>query len=120
MSDGSSGGYDGPATATFSGGAAGVLCLAGGLILLHRRMFDPRIRANSSFGDAAILALLIGQVSLRRAVDEFMSHYHLERNHQGLGNQLIREWARNARTDGPVQRRQRLGGMLSFYYKAAV
>lgn len=50
--------------AIVAGGAAGVLCLAGGLILLHRRMFDPRIRANSSFGDAAILALLIGQVSL--------------------------------------------------------
>jgi transposase InsO family protein len=64
--------------------------------------------------------ILIGQGSLRRAVDEFMSHYHLERNHQGLRNQLIREPARNERTDAPVRRRRRLGGMLSFYYKAAV
>ena len=36
-----------------AGGIAGVLCLAGGLILLHRRLFDPRIRATSSFGDTA-------------------------------------------------------------------
>lgn len=39
-----------------AGGVAGVLCLAGGLMLLHRRLFDPRIRATSSFGDTAILA----------------------------------------------------------------
>jgi transposase InsO family protein len=64
--------------------------------------------------------ILVGQGSLRRAIDEFMSHYHLERNHQGLGNQLIREPVRNERADGPVHRRQRLGGMLSFYYRAAV
>ena len=46
------------------GGAAGVLCLTGGLILLHRRLFDPRIRKTSSFGDTAILILLMIQVSL--------------------------------------------------------
>ena len=63
--------------------------------------------------------ILVGQGSLRRAVDQFMSHYHLERNHLGLGNQLIREPIRNERTDGAVHRRQRLGGMLSFYYRAA-
>jgi nitrate reductase gamma subunit len=46
------------------GGVAGVLCLAGGLLLLHRRLFDPRIRATSSFGDTAILALLLAQLCL--------------------------------------------------------
>jgi nitrate reductase gamma subunit len=46
------------------GGAAGVLCMAGGLMLLHRRLFDPRIRATSSFGDTAILALLLVQLAL--------------------------------------------------------
>jgi transposase InsO family protein len=63
--------------------------------------------------------ILVGQGSLRRAIDQFMAHYHLERNHQGLGNQLIRELVRSAIVDGPVRRRQRLGGMLNFYYRAA-
>lgn len=50
--------------AIVAGGVAGVMCLAGGLLLLHRRLFDPRIRATSSFGDTAILILLMTQLSL--------------------------------------------------------
>lgn len=46
------------------GGIAGVMALIGGLILLHRRIADPRIRANSTFGDTAILALLVAQLVL--------------------------------------------------------
>jgi hypothetical protein len=34
--------------------------------------------------------IFLGQASLRRAIGEFMSHYHTERNHQGLANRLIR------------------------------
>jgi len=50
--------------AIVAGGGAGILCLVGGLLLLHRRLFDPRIRANSSFGDTAILVLLMVQLVL--------------------------------------------------------
>src|SRR3990167_4408736 len=50
--------------AIVAGGIAGVFAIAGALILLHRRVFDPRIRANSSFGDTAILALLTAQLAL--------------------------------------------------------
>ncbi|HEX5377736.1 MAG TPA: respiratory nitrate reductase subunit gamma [Phenylobacterium sp.] len=50
--------------AIVAGGIAGVMCLAGGLLLLHRRLFDPRIRKNSSFGDTAILVLLMTQLGL--------------------------------------------------------
>jgi nitrate reductase gamma subunit len=46
------------------GGIAGVLCFVGLLILLHRRLFDPRIRATSSFSDIAVLALLLMQLCL--------------------------------------------------------
>ena len=46
------------------GGAAGVLCFIGIVMLLHRRLFDPRIRANSSFGDTSILILLFLQLML--------------------------------------------------------
>lgn len=50
--------------AIVAGGIAGLMCLTGGLLLLHRRVFDPRIRKTSSFGDTAILALLLVQLSL--------------------------------------------------------
>lgn len=46
------------------GGLAGVACLMGGLLLLHRRVFDPRVRQTSSFGDTAILAILLTQLFL--------------------------------------------------------
>jgi putative transposase len=63
--------------------------------------------------------IFIGQASLRRAVCEFMAHYHAERNHQGLGNRLVRGHATAVDLNGIVQRRQRLGGMLSYYYREA-
>lgn len=50
--------------AIVAGGVAGAMCLAGGLLLLHRRVFDARIRSTSSFGDTAILALLLAQLCL--------------------------------------------------------
>lgn len=46
------------------GGIAGMACLVGLLMLLHRRLFDPRIRVNSSFSDIAVLFLLLGQLLL--------------------------------------------------------
>jgi putative transposase len=63
--------------------------------------------------------IFVGQASLRRAIGEFIAHYHLERNHQGLGNRLIRPAATLQTPSAQVHRRQRLGGMLSFYYGAA-
>lgn len=46
------------------GGIAGTLALAGATILLHRRLFDPRIRKTSSFSDIMILVLLWVQLML--------------------------------------------------------
>jgi len=60
-----------------------------------------------------------GGQSLRRAIDEFMAHYHEERNHQGLKNSLIRPCAKDAPNDRDVTRRRRLGGTLNYYYRAA-
>ena len=49
----------------------------------------------------------------------YLAHYHTERNHQGLDNQLIaREGAVGGQT-GPVVRRERLGGLLSYYHREA-
>ena len=53
------------------------------------------------------------------AAAEFVVHYHGERNHQGLGNQLIHPERRSLGAGTSVSRRQRLGGMLNFYHPAA-
>jgi len=61
--------------------------------------------------------ILFGESSLRRALREFVEHYLLERNHQGIGNELIEgEPSAGSRE---VQRRERLGGLLSYYQRAA-
>ena len=46
------------------GGVAGAMAITGGAMLLHRRLFDPRVRANSSFADTGILVLLCAQLVL--------------------------------------------------------
>ena len=56
--------------------------------------------------------LLIGEGSLRRAIRQFVDYDHRERNHQGLGNQLILPPPAPVRLHGPISCRQRLGGML--------
>ncbi len=63
--------------------------------------------------------ILLGEGSLRKAIHAFVMHYHHERNHQGLGNQLIMKDESYARRTGAIQRRQRLGGMLNYYYRQA-
>jgi len=50
--------------AIWIGGLAGILCLLGIALLTHRRVYDTRIRATSSFGDIAILLLLLAQLLL--------------------------------------------------------
>ena len=62
--------------------------------------------------------IFVGQGSLRRAVAEYMTHYHAERNHQGLENRLIVPAATEA-NDGRVHCHARLGGTLNYYYRAA-
>jgi hypothetical protein len=56
---------------------------------------------------------------LRTAIQNFIAHYHTERNHQGLSNRLINPEVGHLGNTGEVQRRQRLGGMLNYYYRAA-
>jgi putative transposase len=63
--------------------------------------------------------ILFGEGSLRKAIHEFLEHYHLERNHQGLGNQLIIAPQADVHIQGAIRRRSRLGGMLNYYYRQA-
>lgn len=50
--------------AVLAGGIAGVMALLGGILLAHRRLFDPRIKPHSSFADTGILLLLMLQLVL--------------------------------------------------------
>jgi putative transposase len=60
----------------------------------------------------------LGERHFRRALADFVVHYHRERNHQGLGNQVI-DGLEVQPQKGRVWRRQRVGGLLSYYYRAA-
>ena len=62
----------------------------------------------------------LGERHLRTVVSEYTQHYHLERNHQGLDNQLIsRSPDRSADMDRDVLCNERLGGILKNYYRIA-
>jgi hypothetical protein len=55
----------------------------------------------------------------RRAAREFLVHYHRERNRQGLENRLIEPPSWLDTRDWSLRQRERLGGMLSYYYRPA-
>jgi len=63
--------------------------------------------------------ILFGEGSLRKAIREFVEHYHRERHHQGLGNRLIIQEPLVAGNAAAVERHSRLGGMLNYYYRQA-
>jgi putative transposase len=63
--------------------------------------------------------ILFGEGAVRKATSEFMARYHSERNHLGLDNALICPEPEHAGAEGEVQRRERLGGLLNYYYRKA-
>jgi transposase InsO family protein len=63
--------------------------------------------------------IFFGELSLRQATREYLEHYHRERNHQGLNNRLLEPDAEVGKTAGTVQCRERLGGLLRYYQRAA-
>ena len=63
--------------------------------------------------------IFFGEVSLRKAINEFLVYYHHERNHQGLGNRLIDPQHEIGSVEGTVTCRERLGGVLRYYFRNA-
>jgi transposase InsO family protein len=61
----------------------------------------------------------LGERHLRELLREYLGHYHAERNHQGLSNALIEPANDNQAAIGRVLRRNRLGGLLSYYHRVA-
>ena len=97
----------------------------GGTEVIRLPPMSPNLNAHAerfvrSIKDECLNRMIFfGQASLRRAIGEFMAHYHEERNHQGLENRLIRGIPSVAENEGAIHRRPRLGGMLNYYYRAA-
>jgi hypothetical protein len=63
--------------------------------------------------------ILFGERSLRRALSEYVDHFHAERNHQGKGNVLLFPRNTDRHREGPVRCRERLGGLLRYYHQEA-
>jgi transposase InsO family protein len=63
--------------------------------------------------------IFFGEDMLRNAIREFVVHYHLERNHQGLENRLLVPLEITSMWTAVVQKRERLGGLLNYYYREA-
>ena len=85
------------ALAVFGGGSAGIISFIGASMLLHRRLFDARIRKHSTFADTGILALLWLQLALGLAtVPISLGHMN--------GEQMVRfmSWANGIFTFNPT------------------
>ena len=63
--------------------------------------------------------ILFGEPSLRRALNEYVQHFHSERNHQGKGNALLFSKPDDTRKVGRIACSHRLGGLLRYYARAA-
>jgi transposase InsO family protein len=65
--------------------------------------------------------ILFGEASLRQVLSNYVLHFHGERNHQGKGNVILfpRPEDRIGESTGEIQTRERLGGLLKFYYREA-
>ena len=62
--------------------------------------------------------IFFGEDALRNTIREFITHYHIERNHQGLENRLIVP-LKMIGTAVRVKKRERVGGLLNYYYREA-
>jgi putative transposase len=98
--------------------AAGVECLK----------LPPRSPNLNAYAERFVLSIKseclsklvpLGELHLRRAVSEFVEHYHLERNHQGLENRLLTHSTWPTNDNMPIERRERLAGILNYYRRAA-
>ena len=65
--------------------------------------------------------ILFGEASLQHVLSNYVQHFHAERNHQGKGNAILFPAAadRIGESTGEIRTRQRLGGLLKFYYREA-
>ncbi|MCF6226283.1 MAG: respiratory nitrate reductase subunit gamma [Xanthomonadales bacterium] len=82
--------------AMVAGGIFGLLCFVGMLILIHRRLTNPRVKATSSFADISILLILFVQLILGLLTIP-VSAQHLD----GSSMVALAEWAQRIVTFRP-------------------
>ena len=64
--------------------------------------------------------ILWGEASLSHALTQYVGHFHHERTHQGKGNLLLfPALHHDSQGNGAIQCRERLGGLLKYYYREA-
>ena len=63
--------------------------------------------------------IFFSERSLRYAIEEYLEHYHTERNHQGLESKIIRPQFENQEKTGEMKHHERLGGLLNYYSREA-
>jgi hypothetical protein len=69
--------------------------------------------------DGSIYLSAIGERSLRYTIDQYLEHYHKERNHQGLDSKIIRPQFQHQENTGEIKCNERLGGLLNYYSRQA-
>jgi hypothetical protein len=63
--------------------------------------------------------VVLGESHLRFILQQYIEHDHGERNHQGLDNRLVEPAPAPMNPGGEVHRRERIGGLLNYYHRAA-
>jgi transposase InsO family protein len=63
--------------------------------------------------------IFFGEKMMRQAVGQYIIHYHEERNHQSLGNNIIEPGEEVGWSDGEIICDERLGGLLQYYHRRA-
>lgn len=63
--------------------------------------------------------IFLSEKQLRHVIHEYVEHYNCERNHQGIGNELIEPEDPRTHVVGKIECRERLGGMLKSYHRRA-
>ena len=83
------------------------------------RVTENRIRSVKT--ELLSKMILFGESSLRHSLENYVNHFHAERNHQGKGNVILfpEPEDRIGEISGDIKTRERLGGLLKFYYRDA-
>lgn len=102
------------------------LLKAGGVTALRLPARSPNLNSlaerwvRSVKGECLSKLILFGEASLKRALTEFVAHFHAERPHQGKGNKLLFPAENQVQAEGQrIVCNERLGGLLKYYSRAA-